>query len=88
MGVSPDSARKHTNFIEKFDLPFSLIADTDKSVINAYNVWGPKTFMGRLVQGVHRTTFMIDEKGFIENIITNVKSKQHYDQILSTSVPA
>ena len=82
LGVSPDSEAKHIKFIEKFNLPFHLIADTEKEVLNAYEVWGLKKFMGREYQGVHRTTFVIDEKGIIEEVITKVKTKDHSAQIL------
>lgn len=82
LGVSPDSEKKHQNFIKKFDLPFPLLADTDREVLNAYGVWGPKKFMGREFDGVHRTTFAIDESGNIEQIIRKVKTKNHAEQIL------
>lgn len=82
LGVSPDSARKHNNFKEKHDLPFPLIADEEKEVLNAYGVWGEKKFMGRKYDGVHRTTFVIDENGRIERIIRKVKTKDHARQIL------
>lgn len=82
LGVSPDSPKKHTNFINKFDLPFPLLADTELNVLNAYGVWGPKKFMGRKFDGVHRTTFVIDEKGKIAQVIEKVKSKDHAGQIL------
>ncbi len=83
LGVSPDSSKKHENFIKKFDLPFPLLADTERNVLNAYGVWGPKKFMGREFDGVHRTTFVIDEKGKIEQVIEKVKSKEHAAQILA-----
>ncbi len=82
LGVSADNAKKQAKFREKYSLPFPLIADEDKTVINAFGVWGPKKFMGRLFDGIHRTTFVIDEKGVIEEVITDVKSKQHAMQIL------
>lgn len=82
LGVSPDSARKHQNFIKKHGLPFPLLADTDKEVLNAYEVWGEKKFMGRTYDGVHRTTFIIDEKGNIEKVFRKVKTKAHTEQIL------
>jgi peroxiredoxin Q/BCP len=82
LGVSADNEKKHQNFIKKFDLPFRLIADVDKKVINDYGVWGPKKFMGREYEGIHRTTFVIDEKGAIECIIEKVKTKDHSAQIL------
>ncbi len=82
LGVSPDSSKKHTNFINKFELPFSLLADTELETLKAYGVWGEKKFMGKIFDGVHRTTFIIDGKGYIEKIINKVKSKEHSQQIL------
>ena len=82
LGVSPDSPKKHLKFINKYKLPFSLLADEDRKILNDYGVWGPKKFMGRLFDGVHRSTFVIDEKGIIKDIITDVVSKEHADQIL------
>jgi thioredoxin-dependent peroxiredoxin len=83
LGVSADKAKAQGNFKKKFDLPFPLLADEDKSVIEAFGVWGPKKFMGREFDGIHRTTFVIDEKGIIEDVITDVKSKIHAEQILT-----
>jgi len=83
LGVSPDAPEKHTKFIAKFNFPFDLLADVDKTVMNQFGVWGPKKFMGREYDGVHRTTFIIDEKGHIEHIITKVKTKDHTNQILN-----
>lgn len=82
LGVSADSAKAQTKFIEKNELPFPLLADEDKSVINAFGVWGPKKFMGREYDGIHRTTFVIDENGIIEEVIEKVKTKAHAAQIL------
>ena len=82
LGVSADSAKKQAKFKEKFQLPFPLLADEDKSVIEAFGVWGPKKFMGREFDGIHRTTFVIDEKGIIEEVIEKVKTKEHAAQIL------
>lgn len=82
LGVSPDSERKHQNFIQKYDLPFPLLADTEKEVLKAYGVWGPKQMYGRTYDGVYRTTFVIDEKGVIEEVFTKVKTKAHTEQIL------
>lgn len=82
LGVSPDSAKKHQNFINKFEFTFSLLADTDLKVIKDYGLWGLKKFMGREYEGVHRTTFLIDEKGKITYIFTKVKTKVHANQIL------
>ncbi len=82
LGVSPDSAKSHLSFISKYQLPFTLIADTDKEVAKAYGVWGPKKFMGRVYDGVHRTTFLISAEGTIEKILTEVNTKEHAAQIL------
>lgn len=84
IGVSPDPAKRHLKFIEKYNLPFTLLADEDRKVLEAYNVWGLKKFMGREYDGVHRTTFVIDEKGLIEKIFTKVKTKDHTNQILES----
>lgn len=82
IGVSADSQKRQLNFAVKNNLQYSLIADEDKVVINAYGVWGPKKFMGREFDGIHRTTFIISENGFIEDIIVKVKTKEHAQQIL------
>ncbi|WP_298366644.1 thioredoxin-dependent thiol peroxidase [uncultured Lutibacter sp.] len=82
LGVSADSQKRQQNFINKNNLPFPLLADENKDVINAFGVWGPKKFMGREYDGIHRTTFIIDEKGVIEDIIIKVKTKQHTSQII------
>ena len=82
LGVSADSAKAQAKFIEKYDLPFPLLADEDKSVIQAFGVWGPKKFMGKEYDGIHRTTFVIDENGIIEEVISDVKTKAHAAQIL------
>ncbi len=84
IGVSADSVKRQLNFANKNELPFSLISDEDKKIINAYKVWGPKKFMGREYDGIHRMTFIIDEKGKIEDIITKVKTKAHAAQIFGT----
>jgi peroxiredoxin Q/BCP len=82
IGVSADSAERHLKFIAKHELPFHLIADVEKDVINAYGVWGPKKFMGKEYDGIHRTTFIIDESGTIEAVFNKVKTKDHTNQIL------
>ncbi|MDN3706947.1 thioredoxin-dependent thiol peroxidase [Myroides ceti] len=82
LGVSADSALRQQKFKEKYELPFPLIADEAKEVITAFGVWGPKKFMGKEFDGIHRTTFVIDEKGYIEDIITKVKTKEHSSQLL------
>ncbi|MDE0790817.1 MAG: thioredoxin-dependent thiol peroxidase [Schleiferiaceae bacterium] len=86
VGVSPDSVAKHGKFVDKFDLPFPLIADVDKTVIKAYGVWGLKKFMGREFEGVHRLTFVIDADRCISRIITKVKTKESAAQILESAV--
>lgn len=84
LGVSVDDEKAHKKFIEKQQLPFPLIADTDKKLVEAFGVWGEKTFMGRKFMGTFRTTFLIDESGVIEQIIGSkeIKTKEHAEQIL------
>ena len=82
LGVSPDSERKHQNFIKKYDLPFPLLADTEQQVLKAYGVWGEKQMYGRTYEGVFRTTFVIDEEGVIQQVFNKVKTKDHARQIL------
>lgn len=82
LGVSADSVRRQKNFSEKYDFQFPLISDEDKSIIQAFGVWGPKKFMGKEYEGIHRTSFLIDENGVIERVIKKVKTKDHSNQIL------
>ncbi len=82
LGVSADSPKKQKNFKEKYNFPFPLLADENKEAINAFGVWGPKKFMGREFDGIHRKTFLIDEKGIVERVIEKVKTKDHAAQIL------
>ncbi|WP_203258660.1 thioredoxin-dependent thiol peroxidase [Hyunsoonleella ulvae] len=82
LGVSADSAKRQSNFKNKYGFKYPLLADEDKSVIEAFGVWGPKKFMGKEYDGIHRTTFIIDENGIIEEVITKVKTKAHAAQIL------
>lgn len=82
IGVSPDSIGSHQKFAVKYDLPFPLIPDPDKLIIKSYGVWGPKKFMGRSYEGVHRITFIINEQGLIEKVISKVDTKNHVAQIL------
>ena len=82
LGVSADNAKAQGKFKEKFNFPFPLLADEDKAVINAFGVWGPKKFMGKEYDGIHRTTFVINENGIIDQVITEVKTKAHANQIL------
>ena len=74
IGISPDNEKSHKKFSDKFELPFPIIADTSKKILNDYGVWGEKNIYGKIVTGVFRTTFMIDEKGKIENIISKGKA--------------
>ena len=82
IGVSCDSIKRHQKFIEKHSLPFNLISDEDQKVVSDYGVWQLKKFMGREYMGIVRTTFLIDENGMIEDIITKVNTKEHITQIL------
>jgi peroxiredoxin Q/BCP len=81
LGVSPDSVRKHQNFRKKFDLPFTLLADTDHAVAERYGVWGEKTFWGRKYMGVLRTTFLIDAAGKIARVWEDVSVEGHADEV-------
>ena len=82
LGVSADSEKRQTNFKNKYEFPFPLLADEEKEVINAFGVWGPKKFMGREYDGIHRKTFLVDENGVVEHVIDKVKTKDHAAQIL------
>lgn len=82
LGVSADSQQKQTNFRNKFEFPFPLLADEDHTVINTFGVWGPKKFMGREYDGIHRITFLINEEGIVDRVIDKVKTKDHAAQIL------
>ena len=82
LGVSADSEKRQSNFKNKFNFPYPLLADTEKEVINAFGVWGPKKFMGREFDGIHRITFIVNEEGVVERVIDKVKAKIHTDQIL------
>jgi thioredoxin-dependent peroxiredoxin len=81
VGISPDSEKSHKGFAGKFSLPFPLIADTDKKIMNDYGVWGEKKMYGRSYMGVLRTTFVIDENGIIEKIVEKVDTARHTEQI-------
>ncbi|MCF6306706.1 MAG: thioredoxin-dependent thiol peroxidase [Flavobacteriaceae bacterium] len=82
LGVSADSEKKQTNFRNKYKFPFPLLADEEKEVINLFGVWGPKKFMGREYDGIHRKTFIINTAGVVERVIDKVKTKSHAAQIL------
>ncbi len=83
LGVSPDSPKSHTKFKQKFNLPFSLLADEDHAICEAYGVWGQKKFMGREYMGVLRTTFLIDPQGNIKKVFEDVKPADHSAEVLS-----
>ena len=83
IGVSADSEKSHQNFISKYNLPFRLISDVDKKVLQDYNAWGEKKMYGKTYMGVLRKTYIIDEKGYVEKIIEKVKTKEHSRQIFS-----
>jgi peroxiredoxin Q/BCP len=85
LGVSADSQKKQANFRNKFDFPFPLLADEERVVIETFGVWGPKKFMGREFDGIHRKTFLIDEDGVVQRVIDKVKTKDHAAQILETA---
>jgi peroxiredoxin Q/BCP len=82
LGVSPDSSKSHTKFKSKYDLPFTLLADEDHQVCEAYGVWGPKKFKGREYEGVHRTSFLIDADGIVKKVFEKVKPAEHSAEIL------
>ncbi|EKF56130.1 alkyl hydroperoxide reductase/ thiol specific antioxidant/ Mal allergen [Galbibacter marinus] len=82
IGVSADSQKRQTNFRNKYEFPFPLIADEDKTLINAFGVWGSKKFMGKTYDGIHRMTFIVDEQGDVSHVIQKVKTKSHAEQIL------
>lgn len=83
VGVSPDSTASHLKFIAKYNLSFNLIADTEKKILEDYGVWAEKSMYGRKYMGVLRTTFIIDEEGIIQRIITKVDTKNHVNQIIN-----
>jgi thioredoxin-dependent peroxiredoxin len=82
IGISPDTPKSHTKFREKFNLPFTLIADPDHKIIDKYGVWGQKKLYGREYMGLHRTTFVLDEKGVIKKIFLRPKNKAHAQEIV------
>lgn len=83
LGVSVDSVKSHDTFVEKFTLPFTLLADADKKIVQAYGVWGEKSFMGRTYQGIHRVTFLIGGDGRIQKIWSQVKPEEHAAEVLA-----
>jgi peroxiredoxin Q/BCP len=82
-GVSPDAVKSHDKFVAKFKLPFTLLADVDKKIVEAYGVWGEKSFMGRKYLGVYRVTFLIGPDGKIKHIWLTVKPEEHADEVLA-----
>jgi len=81
-GISPDKEKKHQKFIDKYEFQYSLLADVEKEMINAFGLWGPKTFMGREIIGVYRTTLVVDENGIVTHMIEKVKTKEHGQQLI------
>ncbi|HNP53129.1 MAG TPA: thioredoxin-dependent thiol peroxidase [Ferruginibacter sp.] len=86
VGISPDEVKKHKKFEDKYDLPFTLIADPEHAIIDAFGVWGEKQLYGRKYMGLHRTTFVLDEKGIIRKIFLKPRSKQHAEEILAAAL--
>jgi len=82
IGVSTDGEKSHQKFAEKYDLPFPLLADEDRKIVEQYGVWGEKKFMGKVYDGTHRTTFLINENGVIDKIISKPDTKNHTEEIL------
>ena len=85
VGVSVDDEKSHQKFIEKFNLPFDLLADTEKQMVEDYGVWGEKTMYGRQYMGISRTTFVVNEKGVIEEVIDKVDTQDHTNQIVKSN---
>ena len=83
LGVSVDSAKSHDRFVSKFSLPFPLLVDEDKAIVQAYGVWGEKRFMGRKYMGIHRVTFLIGPDGRIKKIWPQVKVEEHAAEVLA-----
>jgi peroxiredoxin Q/BCP len=83
LGVSPDSVQSHARYVKKFTLPYTLLADPDHKIIQKYGVWGQKQMYGRTYMGIHRVTYLIDERGYIARVIQKVKSATHAEQILA-----
>mgnify|MGYP000034032552 CR=1 FL=1 len=83
IGVSADSVASHKKFTDKFQLPFPLIADTEKTILNLFGVWGEKKFMGRTFDGIHRTTFLFDASGTLISVIEKPNTKNHAQEILA-----
>ena len=84
LGVSIDPVKSHDKFVNKFDLPFTLVSDEDRKIVEAYGVWGEKQFMGRTYDGTHRVTFLIDPKGKIAKIWPKVKPAEHAEEVLAS----
>ncbi|MCW8902165.1 MAG: thioredoxin-dependent thiol peroxidase [Sedimenticola sp.] len=82
IGISPDAPRRLINFTEKQDLNFTLLSDEDHAVAESYGVWGEKKFMGRVFDGIHRITFIVDTKGILRHVMAKVKTKTHHDDVV------
>jgi len=86
LGVSTDPVKAHDKFVGKYHLPFTLLADPEKRIVNAYGVWGPKSFMGRKYEGTHRVTFLIGPNGRIQKVWPKVKPEEHPNEVLAAVV--
>lgn len=86
IGISADTEKRQFNFHRKNELPYNLISDETKTIIEAYGVWGPKKLAGREYEGIYRTTFVVNEKGILDDVITKVKTKAHTEQILAENI--
>ena len=82
LGVSTDPVKSHDKFVKKYDLPFTLLSDEEKEVVNLYGVWGPKKFMGREYEGTSRVSFLIDPKGKIAKVYPKVKAAEHAEEVV------
>ncbi len=83
IGVSVDSVKKHAKFVEKYSLPFTLLSDEDKKIVEAYGVWGEKKFMGRTYMGTNRVSYLINPEGKISKVYAKVKPEEHADEVLA-----
>lgn len=83
LGVSADPVKSHDKFVEKYKLPFTLLADEDRKIVEAYGVWGQKSFMGRKYMGIHRVTFLIDPDGNLQKVWPTVKPEEHAEEVLA-----
>jgi len=86
VGVSADPPSKQKKFVEKYNFPYLMLCDESHEMLKAYKAWGPKVFMGRKYEGIHRITYLVNEKGLIQNVFEKVKTKSHARDILDSKV--